>query len=41
MSYAGLFDTGEGLLSALTAFRQELGIEPPVSKELVKELAFA
>ena len=41
MSYAGLFDTGEGLLSALTAFREELGIEPPESKELAKELAFA
>ena len=41
MSYAGLFDTGEGLLSALTAFREELGIEPPESKELTRELAFA
>src|SRR5271154_3525219 len=41
MSYAGLFDTGEGLLSALTAFREELGIEPPESKELARELAFA
>jgi acyl homoserine lactone synthase len=34
MSYAGLFDTGEGLLSALNAFREELGIEQPESKEL-------
>ena len=41
MSYAGLFDTGEGLLSALTAFREELGIEPPELKELARELAFA
>ena len=41
MSYAGLFDTGEGLLSALTAFREELGIEQPESKELARELAFA
>src|SRR6202522_330080 len=34
MSYAGLFDCGEGLLSALNAFREELGIEQPESKEL-------
>ena len=34
MSYAGLFDTGEGLLQALNAFREELGIETPESKEL-------
>jgi N-acyl-L-homoserine lactone synthetase len=41
MSYAGLFDTGEGLLSDLNAFREELGIELPRSKELAKELSFA
>jgi acyl homoserine lactone synthase len=34
MSYAGLFDTGEGLLQALQAFREELGIEAPEAKEL-------
>jgi acyl homoserine lactone synthase len=34
MSYAGLFDTGEGLLQALQAFREELGIETPEAKEL-------
>jgi N-acyl-L-homoserine lactone synthetase len=37
MSYAGLFDTGEGLLTALNAFREELGIEQPETKELSKE----
>ena len=37
MSYAGLFDTGEGLLAALNAFREELGIEKPETKELTKE----
>ena len=37
MSYAGLFDTGEGLLTALNAFREELGIEEPETKELSKE----
>jgi len=35
MCYAGLFDTGEGLLQALQDFREELGIETPESKELV------
>ena len=39
MSYAGLFDTGEGLLAALNAFREELGIEEPETKELCKEPA--
>jgi len=34
MSYAGLFDTGEGLLQDLRAFREELGIEAPEPKEL-------
>ena len=34
MSYAGLFDTGEGLLQALREFREELGIEAPEAKEL-------
>ena len=34
MSYAGLFDTGEGLRAALNSFRDELGIEVPESKEL-------
>src|SRR5277367_2256815 len=34
MSYAGLFDTGEGLLQTLQAFREELGIEAPESNEL-------
>ena len=33
MSYAGLFDTGEGLLQALQAFREELGIEAPEAKK--------
>jgi N-acyl-L-homoserine lactone synthetase len=37
MSYAGLFDTGEGLLAALNAFREELGIEEPETGELSKE----
>ena len=41
MSYAGLFDTGEDLLQTLNAFRNELGIEAPASKELAQELAFA
>ena len=41
MSYAGLFDTGEGLLQALNAFREELGIETPEATELSKEFAFA
>ena len=41
MSYAGLFDTGEGLLQALNAFREELGIEMPAATELSKEFAFA
>jgi N-acyl-L-homoserine lactone synthetase len=41
MSYAGLFDTGEGLLQVLNAFREELGIEAPESNELSKEFAFA
>ena len=34
MSYAGLFDTGEGLLADLNAFREELGIEEAEAKEL-------
>jgi N-acyl-L-homoserine lactone synthetase len=34
MSYAGLFDTGQGLLQALQTFREELGIEAPEAKEL-------
>ena len=34
MCYAGLFDTGEGLLQALQTFREELGIEAPEAKEL-------
>ena len=34
MSYAGLFDTGEGLLAALNSFREELGIEAPETSEL-------
>lgn len=34
MSYAGLFDTGEGLVQSLEAFRDELGIEAPDAKEL-------
>jgi len=41
MSYAGLFDTGAGLLQTLNTFREELGIETPESNELRKELAFA
>jgi N-acyl-L-homoserine lactone synthetase len=39
MSYAGLFETGEGLLQDLRAFQEELGIEVP--EEAKKELAFA
>ena len=39
MSYAGLFDTGEGLLQALQAFREELGIEAPEAKELAIRVA--
>lgn len=34
MSYAGLFDTGPGLLAALNAFREQLGIEAPETREL-------
>jgi acyl homoserine lactone synthase len=33
MSYAGLFDTGEGLLAVLDAFREELGIEAAETRE--------
>jgi acyl homoserine lactone synthase len=41
MSYAGLFDTGEGLLTALNAFREELGIEEPETDELSSPRQFA
>jgi len=34
MSYAGLFDTGEGLQQSLLAFREALGIDAPEAKEL-------
>ena len=41
MSYAGLFDTGEGLLQALQAFRDSLGIRGSVLAPDVEELAAA
>jgi acyl homoserine lactone synthase len=41
MSYAGLFDTGEGLMQCLQTFRETIGIEKPVMPQDAREPAFA